>query len=97
MLGDGRAGTLQFYDWQTEPQLRKESRLLKLDRAFHLGAEPAELRFDEVIEDHFSNGGYLVTSCGGANSLKHQRRQPSGVAILPRMGEQDDLFTVSLA
>ncbi len=56
MLGDGRAGRLQIYDWQTPLRLRTESRFLKFDRAFHLGTEVAELRFDEIMEDHFSNG-----------------------------------------
>ncbi len=56
MLGDGRAGRLQIYDLRTPLPLRTESRFLKLDRAFHLGAEVAELRFDDIVDDHFSNG-----------------------------------------
>ncbi len=58
------AGRLVFYDWQMPPQLQSESRLLKLERELKLGAKVAELRFDEIIQDHFSNGGYFVSSCG---------------------------------
>ncbi len=58
------AGRLEFYGWDIPPELHSDSRLLKLERELRLGAKVAELRFDEIIQDHFSNGGYLVTSCG---------------------------------
>ncbi len=57
------AGRLVFYDWQTPPQSQPDSRFLKLERELKLGANVAELRFDKIIQDHFSNGGYLVSSC----------------------------------
>jgi hypothetical protein len=57
------AGTLRFFDWHNPPKPRPESRLLNLQRAFSLAEKIAERKFEEVIEDHFSNGGYLTSSC----------------------------------
>ena len=56
-------GTLRFFDWHNPPKPRPESRLLNLQRAFSLAEKIAERKFEEVIEDHFSNGGYLASSC----------------------------------
>lgn len=58
------AGKLRFFDWDNPANPRPESRLLTLQRAFSLAEKIAERKFEEVIEDHFSNGGYLTSSCG---------------------------------
>ena len=57
------AGVLQFLDWSTPPEVLPDSRLLTLQRAISLAEMAAELKFDEIIEDHFSNGGYLTSTC----------------------------------
>ena len=57
------AGQLRFFDWHNPPKPRAESRWLTLERAFSLAEKIAERKFEEVIEDHFSNGGYLASSC----------------------------------
>ncbi len=63
------AGVLQFLDWSTPPEVLPDSRLLTLRRAISLAEKAAEFKFDEIIEDHFSNGGYLTSTCGQAGPL----------------------------
>jgi triacylglycerol lipase len=57
-------GTLQFIDW--EDRLQGDSRDLTVERNLRLARLLAEFRLREVIEDHFSTGGYMTWPCGNA-------------------------------
>jgi hypothetical protein len=62
------AGALQFLDWNSPPQVLPDSYSLALKRNLHLALKAAGLQFIEIIEDHFSNGGYKSGMCGAASS-----------------------------
>jgi hypothetical protein len=62
------AGTLEFLDWNSPPQVLPDSYSLALKRNLHLAAKIAEFQFSEIIKDHFSNGGYMSGMCGASSS-----------------------------
>jgi len=58
------AGTLQFIDW--DHAIVGDALGLALRRNLHLAEQMAELHFREIVQDHFSDGGYLRVPCGMA-------------------------------
>ncbi len=62
------AGTLQFLDWNSPPQVLSDAYSLALKRNLKLAIKIAEFQFTEIIEDHFSSGGYMSGMCGAPSS-----------------------------
>jgi predicted lipase len=63
-LSYASAGTLQFINWDNG--IEGDSLQLALKRNLHLAERMAELRFLEIAQDHFSDGGYMRVPCGMA-------------------------------
>lgn len=57
------AGTLQFLDWNSPPQILADSLELTWRRALGLAEKAAEFKFVEIIDDHRSDRGYMTSMC----------------------------------
>ncbi len=65
-LAYASAGTLQFIDWHNA--IVGETLGLTLQRNLHLAEMMAEWQLLEIVQDHFSDGGYMRVPCGTAPS-----------------------------
>ncbi len=60
------AGTLQFLDWNSPPEILADSLELTWRRALSLAEKTAEFKFVEIVEDHLSDRGYMTSMCAAS-------------------------------
>ncbi|MGZ5027742.1 MAG: lipase family protein [Methylobacter sp.] len=58
------AGTLQFIGWDNPLSIQPDSRGLSWERELSLAKKLAEFKLAEIIQDHASDGGYMICPCG---------------------------------